>query len=177
MQLLLPLDIAGRLASELRRAGHREIGGLLMGEHVEGEVFRIVDISVQRQGGNSVCFVRRPKDHAAALDDFFQRTERDYVRFNYLGEWHSHPSFHATPSGQDLRAMQEIAEDPAVGVNFVVLLIVRNRSRSAMEASATAFRAGASPTVVKLKTEGAAGAIVAPSKRSLVAQVRRLLGL
>jgi len=175
MRVRLPLDIARRLVSELRSAGRREIGGLLMGEHVEGEVFRIVDISVQRHGGNSVCFVRRPEDHAAALEAFFESTCRDFTRFNYLGEWHSHPSFHASPSRQDLRSMQEIVEDPDVGVNFAVLLIVRSRGRDSLEASTTAFRAGTAPITVELEAEGEYKVIV-PAKRSLLQQVRRLFG-
>jgi [CysO sulfur-carrier protein]-S-L-cysteine hydrolase len=63
MQLLLPSRLIQRLQSELKRAGNREIGGLLMGEHVRDEVFRIVDISVQRSGGDRACFIRRPEDH------------------------------------------------------------------------------------------------------------------
>ena len=60
MQLLLPSRLIQRLQSELKRAGNREIGGLLMGEHVRDEVFRIVDISVQRSGGDRACFIRQP---------------------------------------------------------------------------------------------------------------------
>jgi hypothetical protein len=41
MRILLTTPIAQRLQRELRRAGAREIGGLLMGEHLEPEVFRI----------------------------------------------------------------------------------------------------------------------------------------
>lgn len=153
MKVLLPHDIAVRLATELQRSGAQEIGGLLMGEHVQDETFRIVDISVQRHGGTSACFVRAPKDHAGALQAFFEKTRREYTRFNYLGEWHSHPSFHATPSGQDVRAMQEIAEDVTVGVNFLVLLVVRLARGNRFEASATAFRAGAAPMAVDITAE------------------------
>ena len=63
MQLLLPSQLIQRLLSELKRAGNRKIGGLLMGEHVRDEVFRIVNISVQRSGGDRACFIRHPKDH------------------------------------------------------------------------------------------------------------------
>jgi len=42
MQLLLAPQIIKRLKRELRRAGGRESGGLLMGEHVSEEVFHVV---------------------------------------------------------------------------------------------------------------------------------------
>ena len=44
MQLLLPNPILKRLQRELRRASRSEIGGLLMGEHLGDETFRVADI-------------------------------------------------------------------------------------------------------------------------------------
>ena len=93
MKILLAPPIVKRLRRELRRAGNREIGGLLMGEDLGNGDFRVVEISVQRSGGTEACFIRNPEDHQTELDTFFARTGNDYSRFNYLGEWHSHPSF------------------------------------------------------------------------------------
>ena len=83
MQLLLPSQLIRRLlvSSSVRRNG--EIGGLLMGEHVRDEVFRIVNISVQRSGGDRACFIRHPKSHKKALKKFFAQTGNDYTRFDY----------------------------------------------------------------------------------------------
>ena|ERR1019366_1321347 len=120
MQLLLPHPIIQRLRRELRRAGSREIGGLLMGEHVRDETFRVLEISVQRSGGSQSCFIRDPRSHQAQLQKFFAHTGRDYSRFNYLGEWHSHPSFDPLPSATDVATMQSIVDDPEVGANFLV---------------------------------------------------------
>lgn len=153
MQLLLPSHLIQRLISELKRAGNREIGGLLMGEHVRDEVFRIVDISVQRSGGDRVCFIRHPKDHKKALQRFFARTGNDFSRFNYLGEWHSHPSFAPVPSSVDVETMQCMAADPSVGANFLVLLIAKRDTGGNFQASATAFAGGSSPQHIDLEHE------------------------
>lgn len=153
MQLLLPPKIINRLQRELRRAGKQEIGGLLMGEHIRDEVFRVVDISVQRSGGSQACFSRDPKDHQAQLQEFFARTGEDYGRFNYLGEWHSHPSFEPFPSPTDIETMQSIVSDPSVGVNFVTLIIARLSSRARIELTVTAFRVGVSPAAVPVSVE------------------------
>jgi [CysO sulfur-carrier protein]-S-L-cysteine hydrolase len=153
MRIKLTTPVAQRLSRELLKAGRREIGGLLMGEHVEPDVFKIVDISVQRSGGSHACFIRQPHEHRKDLDRFFRRTGADYKRFNYLGEWHSHPSFHATPSDTDLHTMQAIVEDPAVGVNFLVLLIARISGREQMQLSVTAFLPLEAPHEVKLEFE------------------------
>jgi integrative and conjugative element protein (TIGR02256 family) len=153
MHLLLTPKILKRLRRELRRAGEREIGGLLMGEHVLDETFRVVEISVQRAGGSEACFVRDPTSHQTQLNEFFAQTGADYSRFNYLGEWHSHPTFEAVPSPTDVRTMQSLVSDPAVGVNFLVLLVARLSSGKRLEASATAFTPSASPTVIQISAE------------------------
>jgi integrative and conjugative element protein (TIGR02256 family) len=153
MQIHLTIEIHKRLHRELRRAGKQEIGGLLMGEHVRDDIFRVVDISVQRSGGSHSCFVRDPSDHKTQLDEFFARTKGDYRRFNYLGEWHSHPSFEAVPSSTDMETMQSIVSDPAVGVNFLALMVVKLAHRKRVEATAMAFRPTMRPMLVPVSTE------------------------
>lgn len=153
MQLLLMPKILKRLRRELRRAGERETGGLLMGEHVRDQVFRVMDISVQQTGGTEACFIRDPASHKTHLDKFFARTGGDYTRFNYLGEWHSHPTFEAVASSKDIRTMQSLVSDPAVGVNFLVLLVARLSIEKQIEATAMAFKPGAPPIVVPISAE------------------------
>jgi integrative and conjugative element protein (TIGR02256 family) len=150
MQLLVTRQVIKRLQNELQRAQEQEIGGLLMGEHLQDELFRVVEISVQRSGGSQACFTRDPSEHRAHLQRFFARTGEDYTRFNYLGEWHSHPSFDPSPSTTDLHTMQSIVNDPAVGVNFLILLIVKLSSNKKIEATAMAFRASTTPVTVQL---------------------------
>jgi integrative and conjugative element protein (TIGR02256 family) len=153
MELLLPDRLIRRLLRELQRAGKREIGGLLMGEHVRDQVFRIADISVQRSGGDRACFIRHLKDHQKALKKFFARTGNDYTRFNYLGEWHSHPGFVPVPSVTDIETMRSMAADSTVGANFLILLIAQRDNAGHFQASATAFAANAPPLPVSLEVE------------------------
>lgn len=152
MRLLLPEPMLKRLLQELEGGGRREIGGLLMGEHVGEDTFRLVDLSVQHSGGTGGCFTRTPKRHAKQLDEFFLRTGHEYGRFNYLGEWHSHPSFEVIPSATDIATMQSLVEDADTGVNFLVLLICR-LDHAQLNISATAFRPGALPVAVELAYE------------------------
>lgn len=153
MKIILPLEVVDRLRAELRRAGNREIGGVLVGEHLEGDTFRVADLSVQRSGGSASHFVRDVAHNRAFLDEFFARTGNDYARFNYLGEWHSHPSFAPVPSGPDVHTMRQIVEDPRVGVNFAVLVIV-SLAKCSLQLSATAFQANVSPVSVDVQLEG-----------------------
>ena len=52
MRLLLPDAIENQMKRELRAAGRREIGGVLLGELVGQGVFRVAEITVQRTGGS-----------------------------------------------------------------------------------------------------------------------------
>ena len=129
------------LAAHLAKAGAREIGGVLVGEHLSENVFRLVDLSFQESPGTESCFVRRPEEHERFFADFFERTGRDFERFNYIGEWHSHPSFDAWPSRVDHTQMQDIVEDDVSAPLFSVLVVTRLASRTEIELSATAYRA------------------------------------
>jgi proteasome lid subunit RPN8/RPN11 len=154
MKLLLPLKIVERLRRELR-GRIREIGGVLVGEHVTQETFSIADLSVQLSGGTAAHFVRDPVQAKAFLAAFFERTGHDYQRFNYIGEWHSHPRFTPLPSGEDCTTMLDLIHDPDVGVNFAVLIIARHRLFSGIELSATVFRRGAGAEAAQVEVEGA----------------------
>ena len=134
----LPSDQRIRFRKCLRRAGRREIGGTLMGEQVAPDHFRIVDFSIDETTGTAAHFVRSLDHHAKALESFFRRTASDFGRFNYLGEWHSHPSFPVRPSQEDMMSMQSLV-DGERDIDFSALVIVRLRCFFLLEAAAYMF--------------------------------------
>jgi proteasome lid subunit RPN8/RPN11 len=158
VRILLPGDVAERLAYALRNAGSREIGGVLMGEHVSEGVFRVKDLSVQRRGGTLASFVRDVRAALVPLRRFFAETGHDYTRYNYLGEWHSHPLFPAEASHKDSESMWGIVDNPAVGANFAVLLTVRLGAEGRLEVSATAYLPGRCRLEASLEVEAREGA-------------------
>jgi [CysO sulfur-carrier protein]-S-L-cysteine hydrolase len=124
INLILRREVVERMRAALERAGRREIGGVLMAEHTGPNQFEVLDLTIHSHG-TIVYFFRKVEEAVTHLRSFFLRANHDYVRFNYLGEWHSHPSFELEPSGKDDLSIREIAEDREVGANFVVLLIVK----------------------------------------------------
>jgi len=130
-----------KLIGELRRAGRREIGGVLVGEHRGGDDFALVDLSVQRRGGGRAHFHRDPVQAALFVDRAIASAGGQAERVNYVGEWHSHPSFCASPSVTDLEQMQAIVDDPDETATFAVLIVVSGRP-AGLAMSATLFRSG-----------------------------------
>lgn len=120
----LPPDPLSTIRNACKQAGTRETGGMLFGEHTGPDTFRVVEATVHAVG-RFASFVRVISDGFARLDAFFRKTRHDYTRFNYLGEWHSHPSFAIQPSGTDDATMQGIVDDPRTRALFVVLMIVK----------------------------------------------------
>lgn len=144
---------AASLQRELRRAGSNEIGGVLATERLGEKVFRIADLSVQRKGGSYAAFSRDARLHHRFMRRFLDLTGHQYERFNYLGEWHSHPSFPALPSTRDVRMMYELLAAPDQKAHFMVLLIVKIDAIGNLEGSAHAFVRGLQPMRVPLVIE------------------------
>src|SRR5580704_563434 len=117
-------ELEKRFRAALRKADRREIGGMLMAEQLAPGHFRIMDFSLDALSGSRVRFRREPETHQKVLDEFFRRTGQDYQRFNYFGEWHSHPSFPVHPSLEDVATMTDIVEHGSSTITFAVLLIV-----------------------------------------------------
>lgn len=138
-----------RMRQLLKRAGRREIGGVLMAEQIREGHFRIVDFSVDEATGSAAHFVRSPEHHRLALSSFFERTGSDYTRFNYLGEWHSHPSYPVIPSSQDISSMQELVECER-GIHFAILMIAKRARFWRFECSALLFQKGLPPQGIEL---------------------------
>lgn len=148
MKVELPSEEIRKLREALRQAGIREIGGQIYGEQLAPSRFRASEITIQARPGSFARFWVDLIQVARDARRFFQRTQSDYKRFNYLGEWHSHPSFAVRPSETDKESMRTLVEDPDFPSGFAVLMIVKlNAGR--MERAAWLFdRQGAEINVV-----------------------------
>jgi len=125
MRLRLPSELMVDLQGALDRAGRREIGGQLFGEQLAPSDFRVTEIAYQARPGSVARFVVDLVQAARDAMAFFRRTKREYERFNYLGEWHSHPSYDVRPSGVDIAAMRDLVSHGSFQGHFAVLMIVR----------------------------------------------------
>jgi proteasome lid subunit RPN8/RPN11 len=126
MRLHIRKELTATLRERLIQAGYKEIGGQLFGEQLSPSIFQVSEITFQKQQGTIVRFVVDLVQAARDAMRFFERTEHQYSRFNYLGEWHSHPSYAVLPSITDISAMENLVSDPDFAGNFAILIIAKN---------------------------------------------------
>ena len=150
MRIEMASDVERRLRTALREAGKREIGGMLFAEQLAPDRFLIVDFSLDADSGTQSCFRRDPQLHQKTLNDFFQRTGHNFQRFNYLGEWHSHPSFSVRPSLLDVGTMTDMVETKDSSITFAIMLIVRIRYRFWLDHSLTLFVRRCAPILTRV---------------------------
>ena len=125
MRLRLPNDQLDLLRDALRRAGTNEIGGQIFGEQLAPSDFLASELTFQKRPGTFARFVVDLMQAARDAVRFFDRTKHRYSRFNYIGEWHSHPSFEVRPSDVDVSSMRRLVSDPSFQGRFAVLMITR----------------------------------------------------
>ncbi len=152
MELIISRKIQRRIKWHLTFAGKREIGGIIMAEELGNQKFKIMDFTVDKRSGTDSTFTRDVGSHNKKLNEFFTQTGSDYKRFNYLAEWHSHPSFEAYPSPVDVASMRNLVND-SNDIQFSVLLITRLSGFWKLEFNAMLFVRGEQPSVIKLVKE------------------------
>lgn len=127
--------------SEILNAKRNEIGGVLFGEHLGDKEFRLVEFTTQHRRGGEVSFKRKGREASQNLKRLSKTYGNDHRRFNYLGEWHSHPNAPVVPSIVDCRTMQNLLDDKSTNANFLVLMILRVNGLHELEMSANTFLA------------------------------------
>jgi len=133
------------LVEAIQQAGKREIGGILMGEHIGPDTFRVREITIQRKGGTFAAFIRMVEEIFTPLLAFFDTTKHNYTKFNYLGEWHSHHSFALIPSRRDHATMYNLVMDSQLGAHFILLLLVKQDNHGQLEGSITVYQPNKPP--------------------------------
>lgn len=151
LSLRIPLPYWNAMRACLQKGGVREIGGWLAAEQLAPSEFELVGFTVDLEVGTHNRFASLPMMHGEQLDRILIEHADRTGRVDYLGEWHSHPTFPPIPSDIDVAAMTKMVEDS--GPPFATLLIVRLLSAAMIEATITTFQRGMPPEQGQLITD------------------------
>jgi integrative and conjugative element protein (TIGR02256 family) len=100
----------------------REAGGILLGYEREDAIFiSRATIPTTFDRATRRTFVRSPEYAQAIVEYEFANSGG---RLTYVGEWHSHPESHPTPSPRDTRMIEEQFAGNEIHVGQLVMLII-----------------------------------------------------
>lgn len=107
------------IADAAKYAGRKERGGILLGFR-RGPHLDIDEATLPTRWdrGSLFSFRRSSRGHQAAA---LRRWQRSQQTADWLGEWHSHPESHPTPSSIDLATWREIARYRGDAMVFLII--------------------------------------------------------
>lgn len=137
-----------KLQLHLKQGGKREIGGWLVAEQIAPGEFELVGLTVDLEVGTRDRFDSLPESHSQQMDRILLENSGRAGRVDYLGEWHSHPTFPPIPSEIDVASMKHMVENS--GPSFAALVIVRLIGNASIQATISTFQRGQLPEAGQL---------------------------
>lgn len=153
LSLTVPRSQLVKLHIYLTQGGKREIGGWLVAEQIAPGEFELVGLTVDLEVGTHSRFESLPVPHSEQMDRILLENRGRAGRVDYLGEWHSHPTFPPVPSNIDFASMTGMVEKN--GPSFATLIIVRLTDNASIQATMTTFERGKRPEAGRLIVAGA----------------------
>lgn len=139
LRIILTKKVQQTILEACQESGAREIGGMLFAHHLSHNDFKVLEATIAGEYlGTFSRFVRGLASGLKRLAMFYEKHNFRYSKYNYLGDWHSHPNFALDPSVTDDKSMVDMLMDSKVGASFLVLLIVKISNKQ-LEAKAWAY--------------------------------------
>lgn len=104
--VLFDKEVLAKLIKSTRRHAPIEAGGLLLG-YRKNRYLHVIEATTPFQWDRQsrIAFIRSSKAHRIRALRLWRKSGK---LVDWLGEWHSHPGFLATPSGIDYRNWKRI---------------------------------------------------------------------
>lgn len=124
-----PLQIM--LSFRQMKRGSHESGGVLLGRYLKDSMDVVVDfVTTPKKNDSSteVFFFKNKDEHQAVIDEKWEETK---WTCNYLGEWHTHPEDHPTPSSLDIKTWLRLVKETEFEFGELHFIIVGRKSACA----------------------------------------------
>lgn len=103
-----------------------ELCGVLTGSQIDDKTFRISKVSPPCVASNSRCgCVRDAQKGNAFIVQDYEQSEHTRV---YIGEWHTHPESHPSPSPTDISSIVSNYHTSSLVLPILVMVIVGTES-------------------------------------------------
>lgn len=124
MKIIIPKKLTKKIFNQVKKCRLNETKGALFACKISDEIFEVDDVYIEKKIG-SFAFVELVNNEKYQVYQkcYHEKNGYDYVNHNYIGDWHSHPSFELYPSSFD---MAEVKKDlKKSNAKFLVQIIVK----------------------------------------------------
>lgn len=116
--------------NEYRQMGKEdtEAGGALLGRFILSSRDVVIDritTPMKRDIRKRYYFKKYRNDHQELIQSIWERSDGTC---NYLGEWHTHPEAHPTPSNHDVKEWKKVLRNTVCDSNELFFIIVGTES-------------------------------------------------
>ena len=108
MKIIIKKEVANKIKEKILDDMPNESKGACFAYHKDEEVFEIIDTYISKYKGTKFfanLIVNRKYKKFEKL--FYKSKGHDYKHYNYIGDWHSHPSFECVPSIFDKKEIDD----------------------------------------------------------------------
>lgn len=127
--IIIPEDVICEL-SKYYTDNTKEVGGILLGRFAGKMVYEITEIAcVNSQYNTRIHYQRDVKKAQSIINKRWDETKGE---INYLGEWHTHPNMHASPSTTDMKSLSAIMKQVGQVLPVVMLIILGANNKTSL---------------------------------------------
>jgi integrative and conjugative element protein (TIGR02256 family) len=128
-----------------QKPGRNEVGGILLGNiYTSGDV--TINLATTPNKLDKAGPYSFDRSRSAAQEIVNRHWDESDGERNYLGEWHSHPVPHPSPSSRDRQMIRNMFRQSRLEVEFIFLVIIgRAESWIGMENGSSLKRLGPLP--------------------------------
>ncbi len=124
MKIIIPQKITKIIYNQVKKHSPNETKGALFARRINDELFEIDAVYLEKKIGSFAFVVLENNSKYKEFQKKYNKTHHfDFKNHNYIGDWHSHPSFELIPSGYDIKEVQNDLEKS--NANFLIQIIVK----------------------------------------------------
>jgi len=105
-----------------------EAGGVILGRFIKDSNNIVIDVITEPMKEDirtRTRFKRGKKKHQKRIDEIWEESEGTC---NYIGEWHTHPEDHPSPSTTDIKSWNKILRNDVFLSKYLYFIIVGTKS-------------------------------------------------
>ena len=129
MEIIIPKKISLKLKKQISKYSPLETKGALFAEDLGNDTFRIDEVYLEPKPGTTT-FVKLfiNQEYVSFQKNYHKLRKNNFSKFNFIGDWHSHPLFECFPSSYDIREVEEdIKKSNAIFLVQLILKVIKGK--------------------------------------------------